>query len=324
MVENSVGDDDAEIDIDKYFATNRDDDPFYNYQLDANNIDLEALDERDGLARPQKEMSREDFDHLFTKRFSEILEDKSFETLFDKSKGQGEPSSGGIREENEEEEDPMTESNMFGNIEQNFPELFGEDLKNGGSSAKSFSQRVTAPMGFAKNVLDQSDISSVEMEAWENGENENGNDADSLNLEEVKRGAMFQSGLNLSLDEEHEDENDFKDIDIKAIKSMKINNSNNFVMDNDEAKHIKKLIMAKKQGGNKNGSDLEARRSWSLNDSLEEEGGKGSETETEGEEARAGLDEAKSGDLGQLAFHYLFAIYFVMKSKARGFFGSFL
>lgn len=284
---------DNEEDIDKYFETNKENDPFYNYQLDENNIDLETEFDEDGEGEeiPQKEMSREDFDNLFNKRFSEILDDKSFETLFDKKK-EGEQQDV-IKEEPEDENDitgnnEMTESNMFGNIEQNFPELFGEDEKNAGSSSKSFSQRVTAPMGFAKNVMDQSDISSVEMELTENEDGlADENDADSLNLEDLKKDALFRSGLNLSMEEDEDengDGNDYKDIEINAIKNMKINNNNNFVM-NDEASNLKNLILTAKKPVEQQ-QEFE-RRSLSLNDSLEE----GGRTETETEDGSRRMEE---------------------------------
>ena len=100
--------------------TEKTSDPFYNYEADNNDIEIDTnLD--------QKEMSREEFDDLFNKRFSEILGDKSFEKLLDKKSDDIDKTI----EENEVEisKEPQSDGNMFNNIEQNFPELFGETSK---------------------------------------------------------------------------------------------------------------------------------------------------------------------------------------------------
>lgn len=94
---------------------------FQNY--DANHSDIEIDTNQD-----QKEMSREEFDDLFDKRFSEILGDKSFEKLLDK-KGENTENAADERDKVEISKETHMDGNMFNNIEQNFPELFGEIQK---------------------------------------------------------------------------------------------------------------------------------------------------------------------------------------------------
>ncbi len=230
-------------------------------------------------------MSREDFDDLFNQRFSAILDDKKFETLFPKTKAKNdlpeevEEEKESALEESEIEEfetETETESNLFGNIEKNLPELFGQsDSNQSGQSNKNNQpdkgfKRANAPMGFtssnnAINIHEQSDISSVEMEFTDN--------ENPLDQEPIRRDALlFEDGLNLSLKSSlDEDNDDYKAIEVKALKNLKINDQNNFVLAS-QANSFRQLIMGNASSGrNSSAAQQGDEERDSLNDSLEAE-----------------------------------------------------
>jgi len=236
-------------------------------------------------------MSREDFDDLFNQRFSAILDDKKFENLFEKTKITGE-----LQEEEEEdseqneefETETETESNLFGNIEKNLPELFGQSdsnqsgqSQNKADSAAGALRRANAPMGFtssnnALNIQDQSDISSVEMEFTEDE-----NPPEEMRLQQ-RETLLFEEGLNLSLKSSlDEDNDDFKAIEVRAIKNLKLNDQNNFVLAS-QASSFKQLIMGNQSLGRQSsvGQENEEDRD-SLDDSLEAERSLGGDEEEE-------------------------------------------
>lgn len=121
-----------------------------------------------------------------------------------------------------------------------------------------------SPKGFKpamRRSEDRSDISSIEMESTED---ENAPDADSLQ-ENLKKEAMFEDGISLSLKSDDDYEDDYRAIEVNAIKSLKINNEDNsFVMTN-QTTTFKQLIMANRDQE----SSGDEEQHDSLSDSLE-------------------------------------------------------
>ena len=127
---------------------------------------------------------------------------------------------------------------------------------------------IPAPKGFKSatslnRAEDRSDISSIEMELTED---ENAEDADADSLQDnLKKEAMFEDGISLSLKSDDDYNDDFKAIEVNAIKSLKINNEDNsFVMTN-QATTFKQLIMANRDQQ----SSADEEQHDSLSDSLE-------------------------------------------------------
>jgi hypothetical protein len=184
--------DNAKVNDNELFKTDLINDPFYSYELNDDNIQIETIEE-EAAAITNKEMSREDFDNLFNQRFSEILDDKNLKGLVFPKDDQQSQSTQEIDEEAESEI-----ANIFNkeNMEKNFPDIFGsgspDSIERNGLKAsnhaeivqldsverpiKKYTRNTTAPLGFVPNN-DQSDISSVEVDFTEN-------DTDSLKHDE--------------------------------------------------------------------------------------------------------------------------------------------
>lgn len=142
-------------------------------------------------------------------------------------------------------------------------------------------------MGFTSSsnaIHNQSDISSVEMEFTED---EYQPDSDSLTREDTlkKEAHLFAEGLNLSLKSSLEEDNDdFKAIEINAIKSLKLSENNNFVI-GSQTTTFKQMMRVTRDSS----SDEEEKDS--LNDSLDnEEDDNDSDTENENEQENKSLN----------------------------------
>ena len=178
------------VEENNFFNTNQDD-PFFSFNLQTEQIQIETVHESN------KEMSREDFDDLFNRRFSEILDEQNLQSLFP-PKDLESVNKAVVKNESESEiefdddaESEITSIFNKDNIEKNLPELFGikeEDsdefnttkdfdekieklnsenhTKQGKHPIEDFVRRSSAPLGFFtnNNQLNLSDISSAETE----------------------------------------------------------------------------------------------------------------------------------------------------------------